>query len=279
MKPQWKKTLLYPSAQQNFRQVELLIPRKDKYFLKYSGNHWPCSATFHQVPRAQISREFRFLTPQRRWELSEPHSELNWSPHVSFPSGLWLLRTRAENCCPTQELSKVIVLHKSSREAWNNMVTTWRPSNRTCLMRPKPATCVYAWKSRQQKFVRKTKMCIRGLLVTIYDTNPCVKGSCQVTKSSETWGYRGGSQGEDGGRIQHLGNVDLCEASSSTDFKSKVWLGYSHSWQWLWCLRKWKSKTQEVGGPGGSVWVSHPLRPLLLTPTMPVQMSRNLFSS
>lgn len=56
--------------------------------------------------------------------------------------------------------------------------------------------------------------------MAIYDTNPYVKGSCQVTKSSEICCSRGGSKEKDagGGRIKHSGNVDLWEASSSTNF-------------------------------------------------------------
>lgn len=80
----------------------------------------PCVLNFHGIPIYNISRGAE--------DLSELCSKLNRSTPVSSPSGLWFLKTFAENCCPTQELSKVIVLHRSYQEAWSNMVTTWRPS-------------------------------------------------------------------------------------------------------------------------------------------------------
>lgn len=101
---------------------------KGKFFLWYSGKHWPCSAPFCWVPRAWISTEFLFITPQRCRRAVRAALKA-YPKHSRFLSaGLWLLKTFAGNCCPTQELSKVIVLRRSYWETWNNMVTTWRPN-------------------------------------------------------------------------------------------------------------------------------------------------------
>lgn len=110
-------------------------------------------------------------------------------------------------------------------------------------------TPVSVWKPRQHKFVRKT--CIRGLLVAIYGTNPYVKGSCQVTKSSEVWGSGGGVAlwGERWGENWGLWESGSVWSKSQYSLqKARSRLGDSHNWQWPWCLRKWKSETQKVGG-------------------------------
>lgn len=64
-------------------------------------------------------------------------------------------------------------------------------------------------------------MWIRGLLVAIYDTNPYVKGSCQVTKSSEVYGSGNGSEGVDR-ELKCIGNVDLCKQVAGFNSKSSL---------------------------------------------------------